>query len=57
MSRVAAKPGVFARIKSVNYLPNALMKAEAGERGVDFTVGVDAAGHLTEAARRTLLLL
>jgi len=50
LSRVPAKPGFFARIKSVNYLPNALMKAEAAERGLDFTVGVDADGRMTEAA-------
>jgi branched-chain amino acid aminotransferase len=50
VSRVPAKPGVFARVKSVNYLPNALMKAEADANGWDFAVGVDGEGCLTESA-------
>ncbi|MBQ9694470.1 MAG: aminotransferase class IV, partial [Kiritimatiellae bacterium] len=33
-----------------NYIPNALMKAEAMLHGVDFVVGVDEQGHITESA-------
>jgi branched-chain amino acid aminotransferase len=49
-SRVPVKADFFATIKTVNYLPNALMKLEAAEAGVDFSVAFDAAGHLAEGA-------
>lgn len=49
-SRIPIKPGVFATIKTVNYLPNALMKLEAAQAGVDFAVAFDSNGHLAEGA-------
>lgn len=49
-SRVPVKPPVFATAKTCNYIPNALMKAEAETWDVDFMVGVDAHGHITEGA-------
>ena len=49
-SRVPPKPAQFAGIKNCNYLPNVLMKREAVDWGVDFVVGYDADGHLTEGA-------
>jgi branched-chain amino acid aminotransferase len=49
-SRVPVKSGFFATIKTVNYLPNALMKLEAAEAGVDFAVAFDDAGYLAEGA-------
>lgn len=47
---VAVKPGFFAAVKSVNYLPNALMKMEAADRGADFALGFDENGCLAESA-------
>ena len=49
-SRVPVKADFFATIKTVNYLPNALMKREAVEAGVDFSIAFDPAGHLAEGA-------
>jgi len=49
-SHVPIKPDFFATIKTVNYLPNALMKLEAAQAGVDFAVAFDDAGHLAEGA-------
>lgn len=49
-SQVPAKPALFAGIKNCNYLPNVLMKREAADWSVDFVVGYDADGHLTEGA-------
>jgi len=43
------KSGGLANIKTCNYLPNALMKAEANARGVHFVLGVDAEGFVTES--------
>ncbi len=49
-SHVPAKPAQYAGVKNCNYLPNVLMKAESEAWGVDFVVGYDAAGFLTEGA-------
>ena len=45
---IPAKPSGMAEIKNCNYLPNVLMKRESVDWKVDFVVGYDAAGHLTE---------
>ncbi len=50
ISTFPVKPGLFARVKTCNYLPNVLMKKEALDQGVDFTVSVDEAGNLGEGA-------
>ena len=47
-STIPAKPAEMAEIKNCNYLPNVLMKRESVDWGVDFVVGYDARGHLTE---------
>jgi len=48
VSAVPVKPGFFAQVKSVNYLPNVLMKKQAVDAGVDFMLGFDKNGHMTE---------
>ena len=48
MSAVPNKEGMFAQVKSVNYLPNVLMKKQAVDAGVDFMLGFDKDGHMTE---------
>jgi len=47
-STIPAKPSEMAEIKNCNYLPNVLMKRESVDWGVDFVVGYDPQGHLTE---------
>lgn len=49
-SKIPMKPGVFATVKTCNYLPNVLMKKEAVDLGVDFTVSFDELGNLGEGA-------
>ena len=49
-SKVPPKPGFWAGIKNCNYLPNVMMKREAVDNGVDFVLGYDDEGHLTEGA-------
>lgn len=56
-SRVPVKPGVFANIKSCNYLPNVLMKKEAAERGAQYAVAVDERGFLAEGAAENFVLV
>ena len=48
VSGVPIKDGFFAQVKSVNYLPNVLMKKQAVDAGVDFMLGFDKNGHMTE---------
>lgn len=47
-SKIPCKPSDLAGIKNCNYLPNVLMKRESVDWGVNFVVGFDPAGHLTE---------
>ncbi len=49
-SLVPAKPACFATVKNCNYLPNVMMKREAVDWGVDFVVGFDDSGVMTEGA-------
>ena len=56
-SLIPPKQPPFAGFKNCNYLPNVLMKREAQDWGVDFTVGFDAAGHLTEGATENAAII
>lgn len=56
-SAVPVKAGFFATVKSCNYLPNALMKKEAVDAGVDFTVSFDEKGFLAEGATENIGIL
>jgi branched-subunit amino acid aminotransferase/4-amino-4-deoxychorismate lyase len=49
-SAVKIKEGVFSTVKSCNYLPNVMMKKEALDAGVDFTVSVDDQGAIAEGS-------
>lgn len=50
VSQVPIKPGIFATVKTCNYLPNVLMKKEAIDLGVDYTITLDEEGNLGEGA-------
>jgi branched-chain amino acid aminotransferase len=56
-SKIKAKDSFWAQIKSCNYLVNVLMKKEAVDHQVDFTVGVDDNGHLTEGSTENLAVV
>lgn len=49
--------GNMAKIKSCNYLPNVLMKKEAIDRNLDYVIGVDIEGNLTESATENILIV
>lgn len=51
---VALKEPRFASVKTCNYLPNAMMKREAVERGCDFPVSFDSDGFLAEGATENI---
>ncbi|HEX7673794.1 MAG TPA: aminotransferase class IV [Bdellovibrio sp.] len=56
-SAVPPKDPWFARIKSCNYLQNVLMKKESVDRKLDFTVGFDSNGNLTESSTENIVIL
>ncbi len=56
-SSIPARNAPFSNIKSVNYLPNVLMKKEAADAGVDFVACFDEAGYLAEGATENIGLV
>ncbi len=56
-SSIPIKEGGFARIKSCNYLANVLMKKEAIDAGVDFTVTLDEHGNLGEGSTENMMVV
>ena len=54
VSKIPIKPGIFATVKTCNYLPNVLMKKEAVDLGVDFTVSLDENRNIGEGATENI---
>lgn len=57
ISQYHVKEGFFATVKSCNYLPNVMMKKEAIEAGVDFTVSLDENGFIAEGSTENFAIL
>jgi 4-amino-4-deoxychorismate lyase len=49
-SNVAIKPPYFARVKSTNYLPNALVILDAKDHGADNGIFIDERGFVSESS-------
>lgn len=56
-SRIPIKKAYFANVKSCNYLPNVLMKKEAEDAGVDYTVSLDEAEFLGEGPTENIAIV
>lgn len=56
-SQVPSKEPWLARIKTCNYLPNVMMKKESVDRKIDFTIGVDPQGFITEGSTENIVIL
>lgn len=56
-SSVEVKSAWMAQVKSCNYLPNVLMKKEAVDRGIDFVIGIDSQGNITESATENIIIV
>jgi len=54
LSKVPVKAGLFATVKTCNYLPYVLMKKEAVDLGVDFVVSLDEHRNLAEGATENI---
>lgn len=57
VSGVAVKEGYFANVKSCNYLQNVLMKKDAVDSGVDFTVSRDEKGLIAEGSTENFAIV
>jgi branched-chain amino acid aminotransferase len=57
LSDIPGKPSFFSTIKTCNYLPNALMKKQSVDKGVDFVVGQDTDGNITEGPTENLCIV
>ena len=57
LSTIAVKPGLLARVKTCNYLPNALMKKEAVDAGVHFVVSVDESDYIAESFTENICMV
>ncbi len=53
-SRIPMTKGRMAAIKSCNYMPNVLMKKEAVDAGVDYTISIDQQGFLGEGSTENI---
>jgi branched-subunit amino acid aminotransferase/4-amino-4-deoxychorismate lyase len=53
-SEITPKKGLFAQVKSLNYLPNVLMKKEAIDTGYDFAFGMGENGEVLESSTENL---
>ena len=53
-SSIPIKKSYFANIKSCNYLPNVLMKKEAVDAGVQYTISIDEEGFLGEGSTENI---
>lgn len=56
-THIPAKQGWMSQIKSVNYLPNVLMKKDAQEQGADFPLCFDNEGFLAEGSTENAVLV
>lgn len=56
-SEISSKSSWMAQIKSCNYLPNVIMKKEAVDRHLDFVIGTDAEGNITEGATENMMIV
>jgi branched-subunit amino acid aminotransferase/4-amino-4-deoxychorismate lyase len=57
LSKMAVKEGLFANVKSCNYLQNVLMKKEAVDAGVDYTISHDEQGFLAEGSTENFAIV
>lgn len=56
-SQISPKDPWLATIKTCNYLPNVLMKKESVDRKIDFTIGIDPEGYITEGSTENIVIL
>ena len=54
---IPVKPGLFARVKSCNYLQNVMVYMEANAGGADFGIVLDEDGNIAEGATENIALI
>jgi len=56
-SQIPVKESWMAQVKSCNYLPNVMMRKEAIDRKLDFTIGFDSFGNVAESSTENIALV
>lgn len=56
-TNIPVKASWLAQIKTCNYLPNVLMKKESVDRQLDFVIGIDPQGYITESATENIMIV
>ena len=56
-SQIPPTESWLAKLKTCNYLPNVMMKKEAVDRKIDFTIGFDPQGFITEGSTENIIVL
>jgi 4-amino-4-deoxychorismate lyase len=56
-SHIPVKESWMAQVKSCNYLPNVMMKKEALDRQLDFTIGFDAQNWMAESSTENIAIV
>jgi branched-subunit amino acid aminotransferase/4-amino-4-deoxychorismate lyase len=56
-SFIPVKESWLAQVKSCNYLPNVMMKKEAVDRGLDFTIGFDRDQCIAESSTENIAIV
>lgn len=56
-SQIPPKESWLAKVKTCNYLPNVMMKKESVDRHLDFTIGIDGQGFLTEGSTENIVIV
>lgn len=57
VSQIPVKHGIFSQAKTLNYLPNVLMKKECEERGLDYVVSLTAEKYLAESYTENIFFI
>lgn len=57
LSKVPVKPGIYSQVKSLNYLPNVMMKKESVDQNVDFSVALNEQGFIAEGPTENMSIV
>lgn len=57
VSQIPVKQGIFSQAKTLNYLPNVLMKKECEDRGLDYVISLTAEKYLAESYTENIFFI
>lgn len=57
VSQISVKQGIFSQAKTLNYLPNVLMKKECEDRGLDYIISLTSEKYLAESYTENIFFI